>query len=113
MVFRYPHPPAVAVGEVCALSNKDIAETSSGTITKEDEEKLQREEIAQEVTARMVRAPRASAHSPLLLQNADATRARNAVPSPNPCLRHRFRILAKIPNSSTTIRKRRGMRWRE
>ena len=113
MVFRYPHPPAVAVGEVCALSNKDVAETSSGTLTKEDEEKLQREEIAQEVSARMVRAPRTSAHTPLLLPNADATRACNAIFSCIPCLRHRSRTPAKIPNSSSITQRRREMRWRE
>lgn len=83
MVFRYPHPPAVAVGEVCTLSNMDVAETSSGTLTKEAEEKQQREEFAQEVSNRMVRGPRASAHTAPLLKT-DAARSQSPLLHPPP-----------------------------
>jgi len=67
MVFRYPSPPAVSLGDVCTLSSKDIAETGSGALTKEGQrladEKQQREEIAQEVSNRMVCDRRASART--------------------------------------------------
>jgi hypothetical protein len=67
MVFRYPSPPAVSLGDVCTLSSKDIAETGSGALTKEGQrladEKQQREEIAQEVSNRLVCDRRTSAHS--------------------------------------------------
>jgi len=57
MVFRYPSPPAVSLGDVCTLSSKDIAETGIGALTKEGQrladEKQQREEIAQEVSNRL------------------------------------------------------------